>query len=134
MSIFSNVVDHMVVLERRSNIPIFSVESKEFFEDSMHKDEGSRVYGQSLDQLRAMRKKGHPSPFAAICSFQETYITWLQNDECSDGYEKVLNSHEHNDDDRLQGIVNRLTNNGKSTPPLNQVSTARKSSACGNAI
>ena len=44
----------------------------------------------------------------------------ISHDECSDGYKKVLNSHEHNEEDRLQGIVNRLTNNGKSTPPLTQ--------------
>ena len=106
-SIFSNIVDHTVVFDLRSQLPIFSIEVKKFFNDTITNGTENRVYGQSHDQLRAMKAKGHSTPFAAICSFQETFITWLDND---DRYNDVLDSHASNSTDRLQRITKYLPN------------------------
>jgi hypothetical protein len=115
-SIFSNRVDHTVVFDLQSQLPLFSIETKKFFNNAIRDGDPNRVYGQSHDQLRAMKAKGHRTPFAAISSFQETLITWLDSDD----YSKVLTSHVDNSPDRLLDIVQRLPNILSNTQYLTQ--------------
>jgi hypothetical protein len=64
------------------------------------------VFGQSFDQFRAMQAKGHPNPFAAVCSFNELYITWLDSKQHMD----VLQSHTANDSSRMESIWRQVPN------------------------
>jgi hypothetical protein len=74
-SIFSSIMDHVVVFDVVSNAPVFSVETKKVWAEVKPK-----VFGQVYDQLSAMQAKGHPNPFGALTCFEKTYITWLEND------------------------------------------------------
>ncbi len=131
-SVFSNRLDHTVVIDMRSKLPIIAVETKKYFDKAIEKGTPNSVFGQSYDQLIAMNAKGHPSPFAVICCFQYTYITWLDSKE----HLTVLASHERKDINRLQEIVGRMpkkesTTSTPSPPTAIAVTTSRSRSRAG---
>lgn len=128
-SIFSNVVDHVVVFDELSGAPVFIVETKKGWSASPSgkdddNDDSSRssstkgisrnsgtpptaaVLGQVYDQLSEMYAKGHPNPFGAVTCFDETYITCLDNYECRDVLYNL--AREEYEDSRLDRIFRNL--------------------------
>ena len=130
-SIFSNVVDHVVVFDELSGAPVFIVETKKGWnsssalkQDDNDDDDDVRpstsrsssrnsgtpptaaVLGQVYDQLSAIYAKGHPNPFGAVTCFDETYITCLDNYECHDVLDNL--AKEAYEDSRLDRIVRNL--------------------------
>jgi ATPase involved in DNA repair len=128
-SIFSNVVDHVVVFDELSGAPVFIVETKKGWSASPSgkdddNDDNSRssstkgisrnsgtpptaaVLGQVYDQLSEMYAKGHPNPFGAVTCFDETYITCLDNYECRDVLYNL--AREEYEDSRLDRIFRNL--------------------------
>lgn len=127
-SLFSNVVDHAVVIDTLSGAPVFIVETKRKWNQTQRKQKNSgktgitndvtassetsptsppsRIWEQIYDQLSEMHAKGHPNPFGALTCFDETYITCLATDACNE----VLVSLSSNGytDSRLDPIVSNL--------------------------
>jgi len=126
-SLFSNVVDHAVVIDTLSGAPVFIVETKRKWNQTQCKQKNSgrtgitnhvaasetsptsppsRIWEQIYDQLSEMHAKGHPNPFGALTCFDETYITCLATDACS---EVLVNlSAKGYTDSRLDPIVSNL--------------------------
>jgi len=101
-TIFSNVVDHAVVFDALSGVPVFVVEAKKIWGEGMNPTEN--VYGQVFDQLSEMHAKGHPNPFGALTCFDETYITWLDND-ASEAVMDSLSENQQYTVQRLEKII-----------------------------
>jgi hypothetical protein len=99
-TIFSNTMDYLVVFDVISGAPVFVVESKISLEDRMIPN----MYGQVYDQLSEMHAKGHPNPFGALTCFNETYITWLDND-ASQGVLKNIEEIQKGTLQRLENII-----------------------------
>ena len=62
-----------------------------------------------------MKAKGHPTPFAAITSFDETFITWLSDEKM---YKESLDSHHSHEPERFERILRRFYR--KKSPDLTQ--------------
>jgi hypothetical protein len=105
----------MEVYDCETELPMLSIYTKKFLNDTIRNGQDNRVFGQCYDQLRAMKMKGHPSPFAAITSLDETYIAWLPEDT----YERIMDSHANNKSDRLRKIVDGFTNEKQSEIIMN---------------
>ena len=116
--LFSNIVDHVVVYDYYSDIPVLAVETKKFL-DSKCTAGGStnKLLGQGLDQLLAMKLMGHPSPFGIITCHNSSHITWLD----SPAHNKIVEIQNHN-----AFLPNRLVN---IVTPLPATSTSNKKDA-----
>ena len=103
-SLFSNIIDHIVVYDEYSDTPIFAVETKKILDETVKGQ--TRVLGQALDQLRAMKLMGHPCPFGALSCHNATFITWLD----SGLHNGIVDDHNRRgfDRTRLQKIINPL--------------------------
>ncbi len=103
-SLFSNVIDHVVVYDKLSSTPIFAVETKKILDDTVV--DKTKVLGQALDQLRAMKLMGHPCPFGALSCHNATFITWLD----SNPHNKIVVDHNLRGFDltRLRKIIDPL--------------------------
>mmetsp|Transcript_13819 Transcript_13819/g.26021 ORF Transcript_13819/g.26021 Transcript_13819/m.26021 type:complete len:595 (-) Transcript_13819:292-2076(-) len=126
-SLFSNVVDHAVVIDTLSGAPVFIVETKRKWNQTQCKQKNSgrtgitnhvaasetsptsppsRIWEQIYDQLSEMHAKGHPNPFGALTCFDETYITCLDTTACKEVLE-ILSTTGY-EDSRLDQIVSNL--------------------------
>ena len=76
----SNLLDHAVVYEVMSGLPIFELETKKPVKELLNDNSLGVVKGQVHTQLSAMTAFGHPNPFGAITTFNETRIVWIEND------------------------------------------------------
>ena len=106
-SLFSNIIDHIVVYDHHSGTPILAVECKKFLSENIASDGSTnKVVGQAMDQLQAMRLMGHPSPFGVITCHNSSYITWLD----STIHDKIVESQNVNAFDlkRLLAIIEPL--------------------------
>jgi hypothetical protein len=101
-TIFSNVMDHTVVFDALSGAPVFVVEAKNKWGEGMNPT--GNVYGQVFDQLSEMHAKGHPNPFGALTCFDETYITWLDNDASKAVIDSLLENQQYTVQ-RLEKII-----------------------------
>ena len=80
VSIFSNRPDHIVLLNRTSNAPVFCIEVKKPFDNKQRPfDKPSKLCGQLYDQLRALKGMGNSCPIGAITTFNATYFTMLDS-------------------------------------------------------
>ena len=91
-TLFSNILDHVVIYDYKSNTPIFAVESKKDLPKRFDKSATHKVMGQCLDQLRELRFMGHICPFGALTSFNKTIVMWLD----SEIHSEVLRQHKEN--------------------------------------
>ena len=118
-TLFSNIVDHVVIYDYRSNTPIFAVEAKKHLPEIFQENSGHKVLGQCFDQLRELMLMGHFCPFGSLTSHNETIITWL----VSEIHTKVLQHHEERgllDRSFLEDVSEefRIDNNiGSQSPP-----------------
>ena len=113
----SNLLDHSVVFDKISNIPVFEVETKK----PVHKtldlaDEKMKsVHGQIFDQLAEMKAFGHPNPIAALTTFDETRIVWIQTNSIN----KVLEEAEtSNINDFIKKVLQNFGKNTTKDPNL----------------
>ena len=118
-SLFSNVIDHVVVYDHLSGTPILSVETKKFIDPSVGEDGAfNKVLGQGLNQLEAMKLMGHPNPFGAITCHNSTFLTWLN----SPTHDRII--EEQNSEgfhlDRLLKIIRPLPPRNKENDTLSQ--------------
>jgi hypothetical protein len=77
MGIFSNRLDHAVVFNLTSNVPVFCIETKKDIGGEFEGNYNNRALGQAFDQLKALQLLGHPRPLSAITCFNKTYVTCL---------------------------------------------------------
>ena len=119
-SLFSNIIDHVVVYDLCSGAPILAVETKKPFDAKEKLAHGStnRLLGQGLDQLLAMKLMGHPSPFGLITCHNLTNIIWLNTPI----YDDIVASQNNNAFD-----LNRLLDIVKPIPATSTSSSASNS-------
>ena len=91
-TLFSNVIDHIVIYDAKSNTPIFVVEATIRLKDILKNEKGDMDLGQCHDQLKELQLLGNVCPFGALTSFNSTIITWLE----SDLHTEVLRHHAEN--------------------------------------
>jgi hypothetical protein len=118
MSIFSNRCDHVVVCDSMSGTPLFCVETKKHFDESVPAMEESKLFGQCFDQLKFMQAMGYTCPLGALSCFNQTYITSLSNDIEWDALPTLSN---------LQDTLTRLPgmeSPANGTPPPHHVEQA----------
>lgn len=77
---FSNMIDHDVVYDYKSNIPLFVVQSiMHLPSNDVDTEENQKLWRQLYDQLLEMKLAGNPTPFGALTSFNSTIIFWLDS-------------------------------------------------------
>lgn len=96
----SNLLDHAVVYEEMSGLPIFEAETKEPVNVPLNHTSLGSVKGQVNTQLSAMTAFGHPNPFGALTTFNETRIVWIENDNT----ESVLSHRGNSLEDLVRAV------------------------------
>ena len=113
---FSNVIDHIVIYDAKSNTPIFVVEATIRLKDILKNEMGDMDLGQCHDQLKELQLLGNVCPFGALTSVNSTIITWLE----SDLHREVLRHHIENGffNRRLFRTIESLPNHSRPDVPL----------------
>ena len=100
----SNIYDHTVVFDELSGLPVFEVETKKPIEKDLHDKSMGEVHGQVFEHVYKMGAFGHPNPFAALTTFDDTCICWIDSDKTQRAIESLKDDH------CLHALVQRIGN------------------------